>query len=181
MIMILWTIPSASFINVKNMGSKFIWTRTKMLYASLLSSSALSDSSQWSRFSGGSGAPYWTFPACGIDPQAFTATQAAIVHCEYPGSSDTPDPAALPSMIWATNYGRLASQTLFALFFGGKTFAPKCILDGVHIQDYLQSHFIQAFGVLGDRIRDAGGLLDDVVIGWDSMNEPSEEIGRAHV
>ena len=172
--MILWTTPSASFINVKNMGSKFIWTRTKMLYASRLSSSALSDSSQWSRFSGGSGAPYWTFPACGIDPEAFTATQAAIVHCEYPGSSDTPDPAALPSMIWATNYGRLASQTLFALFFGGKTFAPKCILDGVHIQDYLQSHFIQAFGVLGDRIRDAGGLLDDVVIGWDSMNEPSE-------
>jgi hypothetical protein len=173
-IMISWTIPFASSINAKNTGSKFIWTRIKMLYASLLSLSALSDSSQWSRFSGGSGAPYWTLPACGIDPQAFTATQAAIVHCEYPSSSDTPDPAALPAMLWATNYSRLASQTIFALFFGGKTFAPKCVLDGVNIQDYLQSHFIQAFGVLADRIRDAGGLLDDVVIGWDSMNEPSE-------
>ena len=53
-------------------------------------------------------------------------------------------------------------------------FAPKCVLDGINIQDYLQSHFIQAFGVLADRIRDAGGLLDDVVIGWDSMNEPAE-------
>ena len=172
--MISWTIPFASSINVKSTGSRFIWTRTKMLYASLLPLSAFSDSSQWSRFSGGSGAPYWTLPACGIDPQAFTATQAAIVHCEYPCAFDTPDPAALPAMIWSTNYGRLASQTVFALFFGGKTFAPKCILDGVNIQDYLQSHFIQAFGVLADRIRDAGGLLDDVVIGWDSMNEPSE-------
>ena len=77
-------------------------------------------------------------------------------------------------MIWSTNYSHLASQTLFTLFFAGKTFAPKCLLDGVHIQDYLQSHFIRAFGVLADRIRDAGGLLDDVVIGWDNMNEPSE-------
>ena len=82
-------------------------------------------------------------------------------------------------MLWATNYSRLASQTVFTLFFGGKTFAPKCYLDGVHIQDYLQSHFIRAFGVLADRIRDVGGLLDEVVIGWDSMNEPSEGfIGR---
>ncbi|KAG9317821.1 glycoside hydrolase superfamily [Chiua virens] len=128
----------------------------------------------WSRFSGGSGAPYWTFPACGIDPQAFTATQAAILHCEYPDTSDTPTPAALPSMIWSTNYGRLASQTMFTLFFAGKTFAPKCYLDGIHIQDYLQSHFIRAFGVLADRIRNAGELLDNVVIGWDSLNEPSE-------
>jgi hypothetical protein len=79
-------------------------------------------------------------------------------------------------MIWSTNYGRLLSQTIFTLFFAGRTFAPRCIIDGKNIQDYLQEHFITAMGHLADRIRDVegGGLLDECVIGWDSMNEPSE-------
>ncbi|KAG1728724.1 glycoside hydrolase family 5 protein [Suillus paluster] len=127
----------------------------------------------WSRFSGGSGAPYWTLVACGFNPSAFSATQAAIIHCEYPTPASR-NPAELPAMIWSTNYGRLVSHTMFALFFGGSTFAPKCIIDGVNIQEYLQTHFANAFGKLAERVAAAGDLLDEVVIGWDSMNEPAE-------
>lgn len=127
----------------------------------------------WSRFSGGSGAPLWTIYACGIDPQHITPTYSALLHNEYP-SRESSNPKSFPSMIWATNYTRLFSQTIFTLFFAGKTYAPKCIIDGVNIQDYLQNHFIDAVCELTKRISKEDGLLDRVVIGWDGMNEPGE-------
>src|ERR1700733_10890892 len=113
--------------------------------------------------------------ACGINPRNLTATQSSIIHCEYP-LKDAPEPASQTAMLWSTNYGRLLSQTIFTLFFAGRTFAPRCIIDGKNIQDYLQEHFIEAMGHLADRIgkADGGGLLDECVIGLDSMNEPSE-------
>lgn len=83
----------------------------------------------WSRYSGGSGAPYWTFIAAGMDPKRFSVTEAALVHNTFP------NPTEFPKMIWSTNYDRLAVATMFILFFAGKHFAPKAIINGQNIQD----------------------------------------------
>ncbi|KAG8625507.1 hypothetical protein KVT40_007258 [Elsinoe batatas] len=121
----------------------------------------------WSRYTGGSGAPMWTIYACGFDPKKFHVTQAALVHNTWP------DPEQFPKMIWATNYYRLAAQTIFTLFFAGKDFAPKAVIDGKNIQDYLQGHFIDACKHLAQRIVDAKDLENDVVFGFESINEPN--------
>ncbi|QSS62066.1 glycosyl hydrolase [Histoplasma capsulatum] len=120
----------------------------------------------WSRFSGGSGAPMWTVYAAGFNPRNFNVTQAALVQNTY-----LPEPASFPKMIWSTNYSRLVCQTIFTLFWAGKDFAPKAIIDGKNIQDYLQSHYINACKHLATRIHEAGDLEDEVVIGWENMNE----------
>jgi hypothetical protein len=120
----------------------------------------------WSRFTGGSGAPLWTLHACGLDPETFPANQAAAVHNTWP------EPAEFPKMLWPTNYTRLATQVTFTLFFAGRDFAPNAIIDGKNIQDYLTDHFIAACAHLAQRIHDAGGLEDECIIGWETMNEP---------
>ena len=80
----------------------------------------------------------WTLYACGLDPQHFAVTEASLVQNTYP------EPDKFPKMIWATNYTRLACQVVFTLFFAGRDFAPKAIIDGKNIQDYLTDHYIGA-------------------------------------
>lgn len=48
-----------------------------------------------------------------------------------------------------------------------------CKLDGINIQDYLQNHFIGACRHLALRMKEAGDLVPDPVIGWETMNEPN--------
>lgn len=120
----------------------------------------------WSRFTGGDGAPGWTLEAVGLEMRNFKATAAAIVHQTYG------DP--FPRMIWPANNSRLAIATMFTLFFGGNDFAPGIEIDGVPVQDYLQSHYINAIQQVAARLADLPH-----VIGYDTLNEPHHGyIGR---
>lgn len=108
----------------------------------------------------------WTLYAVGFNPKTFKRTEAALVQNTYD------KPALFPKMIWSTNYTRLVCQTIFTIFWAGRVFAPKAIINGMNIQDYLQSHFIAACKYLAQKIHDAGDLENDVVVGWESINEP---------
>ena len=81
----------------------------------------------WSRFSGGDGAPGWTFEAAGFDITHFAETGAALVHATHSGP--------YPRMVWHTNAAKLACATMFTLFFAGNDFAPKLKIDGVLVRD----------------------------------------------
>lgn len=113
----------------------------------------------WSRFSGGDGAPGWTLEVAGFNLRNFAETGAAIVHAIHG------DP--FPRMIWPTNAVKLATATMFTLFFGGNDFAPKCKVAGEPIQEYLQRHYINAVTKVAERVNDL-----DNVIGYDTFNEP---------
>jgi Glycoside hydrolase family 5 C-terminal domain/Cellulase (glycosyl hydrolase family 5) len=113
----------------------------------------------WSRWTGGDGAPGWTLEAVGMDLTKLAATGAAISHQTHG------DP--FPRMIWPTNYSKLGAGTMFTLFFGGNDFAPATKIDGVPIQEYLQSHYINAIKQVAMRLNDLPN-----VVGYDSLNEP---------
>jgi hypothetical protein len=114
----------------------------------------------WSRFSGGDGAPGWTFEAVGMDLANFDATDAALTH-QVRG-----DP--LPRMIWPTNDHKLASASMFTLFFAGNDFAPQARVDGEPVQEYLQRHYFAAIQQVVQRLQ---GMPH--VVGYDTLNEPS--------
>jgi hypothetical protein len=115
----------------------------------------------WSRFTGGDGAPGWTLDLLGMDITRFRQAGAAFTHQEHG------DP--LPRMIWPSNNGRYACATLFTLFFGGNTFAPQTRVEGLPVQEFLQSHYIGAVRQVAERLKGFPHVL-----GYDTMNEPSQ-------
>jgi hypothetical protein len=48
-------------------------------------------------------------------------------------------------MIWPTNYAKLASATMFSVFFGGDVFAPKATYEGKTCQQFLMDHYIACY------------------------------------
>ncbi|CEG44958.1 hypothetical protein F442_01271 [Plasmopara halstedii] len=117
----------------------------------------------WSRWTGGDGAPMWTLECIGFEPRNFEVTKAALCleTCGLPASQ-------FPKMIWPTNYGKLACATMFTLFWAGRKYAPKCFVDGVQIQEYLQSHYLSSMAALAQALK---GLTN--IVGFGTMNEPS--------
>lgn len=139
----------------------------------------------WSRFSGGCGAPVWTFYAAGLQPRRFQRTEAVIYHND-PKYSDKPE--SLPKMLWPTNYNRLASLTMFTLFFGGDLYFPKCKINGENVKVYLQRHLIECIGHFWERLTLAlpEMLSNGSLLGIELLNEPNNgiiglfDIGQLH-
>ena len=74
-------------------------------------------------------------------------------------------------MAWPTNYGRLATATMFTLFFAGDKYAPNITVpdsDGETIQQYLRRHYLTFIRATADALKD-----EINVIGVETMNEPS--------
>ncbi|KAL1918909.1 uncharacterized protein VTP21DRAFT_2290 [Calcarisporiella thermophila] len=113
----------------------------------------------WSRFSGGSGAPGWTFEVAGMNMRNFTIAGAAHLH----------DPSGPADMLWPTNYTKLASCTMFTLFWAGDTFAPKRMYGDHSVQRFLQDRFIACYAHLAERLKHL-----ESVVGFEVMNEPHQ-------
>ncbi len=114
-------------------------------------------------------APSWTLEAAGFNVHAIFESEAAIQSEAHPNIS----------MLWPTNYERLATATMFTLFFAGNTFAPSSfVYDGkgnqkIPIQNYLQEHY---FGAVRELV---GYLVNETnVIGFDTLNVSASEFFR---
>ncbi|MDR2160492.1 MAG: cellulase family glycosylhydrolase [Treponema sp.] len=118
----------------------------------------------WSRWTGGDGAPAWTLEKLGMDLDALDATGSAVTRQRY---GEFHRGKAMPRMSWPGNYNRYAAATLFTLFFGGNTYAPRCTIDGEGAQDWLQERYIAAFRHCYRRLKHCGAIA-----GWGTMNEP---------
>lgn len=160
----------------------------------------------WSRFSGGSGAPGWTFEAAGLDIAAFTETGAAYVHgqdearrrqrfLENGGKVDPREPSG--PFVWPSGYQKLAAATMATLFWAGDALAPKVMCrrtpivapSGKNTQQKtpkeeeevvsVQTFLQEAFIEAFGRLADSVGHLE-ACVGFDPMNEPHRGLVNLH-
>lgn len=123
----------------------------------------------FSRMTGGDGAPGWVLEKVGMDIDAISASDSAIVMQHAYDFSD-PRPRQednYPTMVWSQNYHYPANRILWTLFFAGREFAAGFSIDGENVQDYLQGHFLGAVRAAAERVAEFPH-----VIGFDSLNEP---------
>jgi hypothetical protein len=121
----------------------------------------------WSRMTGGSGAPGWTFDAVGLDFRAFHAAGAAHVMQYKYDAAIGGHQEAYPPMSWGANHRLPATGIMWTLFFTGKLFTPDFLIEGENVQDYLQSHYLGAMGAIAERLATMPHVL-----GFDTLNEP---------
>ena len=117
----------------------------------------------WSRWTGGDGAPAWTLEKVGFRLDALDASGAALTQQHWQDENQR-----YPKMVWNSNNARLAAGTMWTLFFAGNDFAPQTFIDGEPVQEYLQSHFVNALAVVAQAVKD-----EPAVVGFDILNEPS--------
>lgn len=138
----------------------------------------------WSRYSGGSGAPLWTFHAAGLQPTRFSATEAAILHNDPRFEKGRTDPECYLKMLWTSNYKRLALFTMFTLFFSGATYFPHLKINGVNIQHFLQESLNKCLQHLWDTVvtRLPEMLENGSLLGFELLNEPNcGLVGHEHL
>ncbi len=129
----------------------------------------------WSRVTGGDGAPLWLFDKIGLDYTKFDAA-GMVLNMQYLWDPDKKK-NKYPSMCWGENYKYLTNGMMWALFYAGRDFAPKLMLQdeksgqNVNVQDYFQTHFIQCMVQVAKRVKDFPH-----VFGFDSLNEPNHGI-----
>ena len=124
----------------------------------------------WSRMSGGDGAPAWIFETVGLDFTKFHRADAAIV-MQHAYDYDDPRPRQednYPTMCWGSNMNYPVNGIMWTLFFGGRDFAPRFVVDGKNIQDYMQEHYLGCLREVALRVKDMPH-----VIGFDTLNEPN--------
>lgn len=119
----------------------------------------------WSRFTGGDGAPWWTLDAVGFDTSSSVLhdTGSAVLHQHWTDGE-------MPKMLWTTNYWKLATATMFTLFFAGSDYAPgiSALNTTVPIQDFLRGQYLEFIDVVATAVKDCPNVL-----GFGTMNEPS--------